>query len=159
MLSAVLWAVSGVFSTIYLVQIQEMVVDLVPDHRRGGVMGRLATCLYCSQGIAILGGGLVAEAFGPFRAVALAGVLAVVLAGVIGGCGGWLVPGAQLAAGNEPESSDVSHHRSLLAIAGTSSPGTDCQPDPEVEEVVGDQGSGGDASSPVYQCNTAAYRQ
>jgi diguanylate cyclase (GGDEF)-like protein len=34
-----------------------------------------------------------------------------------------------------------------LSIEGTSSPGTDCLPDPQV--VVGDQGSGGDASSPL----------
>ncbi|MGH3761023.1 MFS transporter [Actinophytocola sp.] len=147
-LSAALWALSGVFSTIYLVQLQEMVVDLVPDHRRGGVLGRLATCLYCSQGIAILGGGLAAEVYGPFRAVAVAGVVAIGLAGVIGVLW-WLARSRrERVAGNEPASAEVSHHRSLLAIAGTSSPGTDCLPDPEAVDSVGDQGSGGDANSP-----------
>jgi diguanylate cyclase (GGDEF)-like protein len=151
-ISAALWAMSGVFSTFYLVQIQEMVVDLVPDHRRGGVLGRLATCLYCSQGIAILGAGVAAEAYGPFRAVAVAGVVAIGLAGVVG-VWWWLARSRrERASGNEPASAEFSHHRSLLAIAGTSSPGTDCLPDPEamdeVTDSVGDQGSDGDASSP-----------
>ena len=154
-LSAVLWAVSGLFSTIFLVQLQSVVVDLVPDHRRGTVMGRLATCLYSSQGVAILGGGLAADVFGPFRAVALAGLVAIGLAGVIGVLW-WSARSRRDRAGNEPESTELSaglsHHKSLLAIAGTSSPGTDCLPDPEavnaVVNSVGDQGSGGDASSP-----------
>lgn len=150
LVSALLWALSGMFSTIYLVQIQEMVVDLVPDHSRGGVMGRLATCLYCSQGVAILGGGLAAEVYGPFRAVAVAGAAAVGLAGVIGVVW-WLARSRrERAARNEPASAEVSgHHRSLLSIEGTSSPGTDCLPDPQIMSVVGDQGSGGDASSPL----------
>lgn len=146
--SALCWAVSGLFSTIYLVRIQELVVDLVPDHRRGGVMGRLATCLYCSQGVAILGGGLFAEVFGPFRAVAVAGLCAVGLAVVVGVVWWWARSRRGRAAGNEPESGVYPHHRSLLAIAGTSSPGTDCPPDPEVEVPVDDRGSGGDATSP-----------
>lgn len=154
--SAVLWAVSGVFSTIFLVRLLDLVVDLVPDHRRGGVMGRLATCLYCSQGVAILGSGMAAEVYGPFRAVAAAGVVAIGLAGVVG-VWWWLARSRhERVAGNEQVLGEKSHHRSLLGIAGTSSPGQDCQPDPEavtgaVEETVrsvGDQGSGGDASSP-----------
>jgi len=144
--SAVLWAVSGLFSTMYLVQIQELVVDRVPDSRRGGVMGRLATCVYSSQGIAIVGGGVAAEAFDSFRAVALAGMLAVVLAGLFGAVL-WAARSRRALAGNEPNTNGI-HQRSLLAISGTSSPGTDCQPNPGVEEVVGDQGSGGDTSSP-----------
>lgn len=147
--SAMLWALSGAFSTIYLVRIQEIVVDLVPDERRGSVMGRLATCLYCSQGIAILGGGMAAEAYGPFRAVAAAGVTAAGLAGVVGLLA-WLARSRwERATENGPESSDITHHRSLLAIAGTSSPGTDCLPDPQAVDSAGDQGSGGDASSPL----------
>lgn len=148
--SAGLWALSGLSSTVFLVRIQEMVVDVVPDHRRGGVLGRLATCLYCSQGVAILGGGLVAEVFGPFRAVAAAGVTAIGLAGVIGVVWWWARSRRnRRESGNEPAAA-VGHHRSLLAIEGTSSPGTDRQPDPEAA-VVGsgdDRGSGGDTGSP-----------
>ena len=145
--SAVLWAVSGVFSTLLIVQIQELVVQRVPDARRGGVMGRLSTTLCSSQGLAILGGGLVADVFDAYRAVAWAGMLAIVLA-VLVGATVWVVRSRQASAGNEPDA-NFAHHRSLLATSGTSSPGTDCQPNPGVEEVVGDQGSGGDANSPL----------
>lgn len=144
--SAVLWAVSGALSTMLLVQIQELVVQRVPDSRRGGVMGRLSTTLYSSQGLAILGGGVVAETFDAYRAVALSGMLAVVLAGLVGATA-WVVRSRHVPAGNEPNANSV-HQRSLLDTSGTSSPGTDRQPNPEVEEVVGDQGSGGDAYSP-----------
>lgn len=144
--SALLWAVSGAFSTLLIVQIQELVVQRVPDARRGGVMGRLSTTLYSSQGLAILGGGVVAEAFDAYRAVAMAGMLAIVLA-VLVGATVWVTRSRPASAGNEPDVKSV-HHRSLLATSGTSSPGTDRQPNPGVEEVVGDQGSGEDAISP-----------
>lgn len=146
-LSAVLWAVSGVFSTMLIVQIQELVVQRVPDERRGGVMGRLSTTLYSSQGLAILGGGVVAEAFDAYRAVALAGMLAIVLAALVGAMV-WVARPRSGTTGNEPNAKSA-HQRSLLATSGTSSPGTDCRPNPGVEEVVGDQGSGGDAISPL----------
>jgi MFS family permease len=83
-ISIVLWAVSGAMSTAYLIQTQAVVVELVPDHRRGAVMGRIATCLYASQGLAIVAGGLAAEATRPFRAVAGAGLLGIVLALCVG---------------------------------------------------------------------------
>ncbi len=130
-LSVVLWATSGVMSTILLVQLLEQVVQRVPDHRRGSVSGRLSTVLYASQGIAILGGGLVAEQLGSFRAVAIAGLLAVVLAAVVGGSV-WMAGFRNAHAETQPEASRESHQRSLLAIAGTSSPGPDCQPNPQV---------------------------
>ncbi|MGB3441424.1 MAG: MFS transporter [Actinophytocola sp.] len=145
-LSAVLWAVSGAFSTVLIVQIQELVVQRVPDARRGGVMGRLSTTLYSSQGLAILGGGLVAEAFDAYRAVALAGMLAIVLATMVGATV-WVTRSRQTSAGNEPDAKSA-HQRSLLATSGTPSPGTDREPDPGLEKVAGDQGSGGDANSP-----------
>lgn len=82
--SAVLWAVSGGFSTMLMVRLQELVVRRVPDRRLGGVMGRLSATLYSSQGLAILGGGVVAEAFDAYRAVALSGMAAIVLAAAVG---------------------------------------------------------------------------
>lgn len=75
----VLWAVTGALSTIYLIRLQPMIVALVPDERRGAVMGRYSTCLYTGQGVAVLAGGLVAGRTGPIAAVALAGAAAVVL--------------------------------------------------------------------------------
>lgn len=144
--SAVLWAVSGACSTMLLVQIQELVVDRVPDSRRGVVMGRLATCLYTSQGVAIVGGGLVAEVVDAARAVALAGLAAIVLVGLI--ClMTWVARPRRGGVEDEPDAKNIHHQRSLLVIPGTSSPGPDCQTDPEVEKV-GDRGSVGNASSP-----------
>jgi MFS family permease len=74
------WAVSGGLSTVYLIRLQSAVVDLIPDDRRGTVMGRLSTCLYSSQGVAIVGAGLLAEQVGPEVAIAVSGSLATVTA-------------------------------------------------------------------------------
>jgi diguanylate cyclase (GGDEF)-like protein len=145
--SAVLWALSGALSTMLLVQIQELVVQQVPDARRGGVMGRLSTTLYSSQGLAILGGGVVAQAFDAYRAVALSGMLAIVLAGLVGAAV-WATRSRHVPAGNEPNAKST-HQRSLFVTSGTSSPDVDHQPEPQVEEVMSDQGSGGDANSPL----------
>ncbi|MFC0105542.1 MFS transporter [Kibdelosporangium aridum] len=77
--SAILWAVSGAASTVFLIRLQAHLVEVVPDNRRGMVMGRISTTLQTSQGLAILGGGAVAELAGPFVAVATAGVLSVAM--------------------------------------------------------------------------------
>lgn len=82
--SVLLWATSGALATMLVVQVQELVVKRVPDARRGGVMGRLSTTLQSAQGLAILAGGVVAEAFGSFDAVALAGLLAIAVAALVG---------------------------------------------------------------------------
>ncbi|MGK4593946.1 MFS transporter [Amycolatopsis sp. w19] len=82
--SITLWALSGVFSTIYLIRLQPMIVAVVPDSRRGAVMGRFSTTVYAGQGVAILGGGAVAELIGPKYTVAVAGVLATVLVVAVG---------------------------------------------------------------------------
>jgi diguanylate cyclase (GGDEF)-like protein len=78
-----LWAISGALTTIYLIRLQAVVVKQTPNHRRGLVMGRYTTCLYASQGLAILGGGVLAERTGPVIAVAVAGGLGTVLVGVV----------------------------------------------------------------------------
>lgn len=82
--SIVLWAASGVFSTIYLIRLQPMIVSVVPDSRRGAVMGRFSTTVYAGQGVAILSGGIVAELIGPAYTVAAAGVLATALVVIVG---------------------------------------------------------------------------
>jgi MFS family permease len=74
------WALSGGLSTVYLIRLQAAVADLVPDARRGTVMGRLSTCLYSSQGVAIVGAGVLAEQVGPATAVAVSGALATLTA-------------------------------------------------------------------------------
>jgi MFS family permease len=83
-ISIILWATSGALATAYLIMIQGLIVDLIPDQRRGRVMGRIATGLYASQGMAIVVGGIAAEAVGPYRAVAGAGLLGLVLALCVG---------------------------------------------------------------------------
>jgi MFS family permease len=82
--SIALFAASGALSTAYLILAQALVVELVPDHRRGRVMGQIAACLYSAQGLTIFAGGLAAEAVGPFRAVAGAGLLGTVLVLCVG---------------------------------------------------------------------------
>ncbi|MFC0107915.1 MFS transporter [Kibdelosporangium aridum] len=83
LVSAALWAVSGAFSTIFLVRMQEYVTRSVVDSRRGTVMGRISACLYTSQGVAILGGGVLADTAGPFVAVSVAGAFATVVVAVV----------------------------------------------------------------------------
>jgi MFS family permease len=122
--SMALWAVSGALSTAYLIQVQAIVVTLVPDHRRGRVMGRIATCLYTAQGLTIVAGGVAAQAVGPFRAVAGAGLLGVVIALCVGG---WWRRVARsrrdLVAGSERGSEQrmVDSHISLFDTRDTSS--------------------------------------
>jgi len=78
--AAGVWALSGGLSTGYLIRLQAAVADLVPDARRGTVMGRLSTCLYSSQGVAIVGAGVLAEQVGPATAVAVSCALATLTA-------------------------------------------------------------------------------
>ena len=119
-LSILCWAASGVFSTAYLLQTQKMVVEAVPDHRLGTVMGRMATVLYCSQGVAVLLAGRAADAAGPVRVIAAAGALSVLLAAAIGFGSGRVRPRR----GGGPE---FTAHQSLLPMAGTSSQRMDCR--------------------------------
>ncbi|KAA9159479.1 MFS transporter [Amycolatopsis acidicola] len=134
--SMVLWAVSGMLSTAYLIKTQALVAELVPDHRRGTVMGRMATCLYASQGITILAGGLVAEVVGPFQAVAAAGLLAVVLALAIGVAWHAVRPRPGVAEG-EPT---ARRHQSLLRKTSTSSQRTDRLADSAANGTTGEHG-------------------
>ncbi|NRN69192.1 GGDEF domain-containing diguanylate cyclase [Kibdelosporangium sp. 4NS15] len=83
LVSAALWAISGAFSTIFLVRMQEYVTQMVADSRRGTVMGRISACLYTSQGVAILGGGALADTAGPFVAVSVAGALATAIVALL----------------------------------------------------------------------------
>ncbi|HEV2781408.1 MAG TPA: MFS transporter [Actinophytocola sp.] len=118
-ISIALWAASGAMSTAYLILTQAIVVQLVPDHRRGAVMGRIATCLYASQGLAIVAGGVAAEATGPFRAVAEAGLLGIVLVLCVGGWWRRVArPRRDLVAGSER--GQMRHDQySLLVTKGT----------------------------------------
>lgn len=82
--SVLLWALSGAFASMLVVYVQELVFRRVPDERRGGVMGRLSTTLQSAQGLSILAGGLAAEAFGTYEAIALTGLAAIAVAILVG---------------------------------------------------------------------------
>lgn len=123
--SVVLWAASGALSSAYLIHAQTLVTASVPDHRRGRVLGRLATCLSASQGVAILLGGAVTELVGPFRAVALAGGVAAALAAGVGMFGRIHHRRSAATSGSAPFSSPDVGQRSLLATEATSSLGSD----------------------------------
>jgi MFS family permease len=106
LVSALLWALCGALATLFVVRAVTTVPDVVPDHRRGRVFGWLSTTLNASQGLAILAGGFTADAVGPFRAVALAGALATVLAFVVA-LGWWIARPRPVAGAEQSTVSDV----------------------------------------------------
>ena len=73
LVTLVLWGVSGVFSTAYLIQTQAGFVRATPEARRGGAIGTAASGIVASQGIAVLVGGLLADVASPAEAVAVCG--------------------------------------------------------------------------------------
>lgn len=115
----VLWAAAGVLAEVYVIKAQALVVAVVPNRRLGGVMGRMGTAMYCSQGLMIVAGGAVADRIGPFLATAAAGASAAVLAVIVGA--GWWVARSRGATRSEPTSADREHdHHSLPRTFGTS---------------------------------------
>ncbi|MEV6907102.1 diguanylate cyclase [Amycolatopsis sp. NPDC051071] len=109
--SIALWALSGVFSTIYLIRLQPMIVALVPDSRRGAVMGKFSTTVYAGQGVAILGGGVVAELIGPGYTIAVGGVLATVLVVAVGAAWKMARPRRVRTTEDEPAQADQAARR------------------------------------------------
>jgi len=86
-LTVLLWAVSGMLSTAYLLQTQASFVRATPDGGRGRAIGVAASGIIAAQGAAVLLGGLLADATDPATAVAAAGVLGAVLS--VGGAVAW----------------------------------------------------------------------
>jgi MFS family permease len=140
-LSVTLWAISGAMSTAYLVHSLAVLTTLVPDHRRGRIMGRTATCLYTAQGLAIVTGGLASDVFGPFRAVALAGLLGAVFALCVGSWWRWVAHSRRdLVAGSAQRTSSERSSQMSLATSDTSS-GIDRLCDLGTEQGRGAHGS------------------
>ncbi|WP_291417026.1 MFS transporter [Actinophytocola sp.] len=79
-----LWAISGACATAYLVLAQAAFVLAVPDHSRGAASGLAGAGVLSSQGVAVLGAGLLADATSPVLAVATGGVAGVGLTGLLG---------------------------------------------------------------------------
>ncbi len=86
-LTLLLWAVSGMFSTAYLLQTQASFVRATPDGGRGRAIGVAASGIIAAQGAAVLLGGVLADASDPTTAVAAAGVVGAVLSA--GGAMAW----------------------------------------------------------------------
>ena len=86
-LTLLLWAVSGMLSTAYLLQTQASFVRATPDGGRGRAIGVAASGIIAAQGVAVLLGGLLADASDPATAVAVAGLLGAVLSA--GGAVAW----------------------------------------------------------------------
>ncbi|MDQ7809131.1 MFS transporter [Amycolatopsis sp. A133] len=80
---AVIWFVNGA-ATCFWVPVTTGVVQSTPDAMRGQMSGLVFALLRLVQGTAILGYGLLAEIFPPSAVIAAAGLLGVVVSGVIG---------------------------------------------------------------------------
>lgn len=155
--SIVLWAASGVFSTIYLIRLQPMIVSLVPDSRRGSVMGRFSTTVYAGQGVAILSGGVVAELIGPTYTVAAAGLLATALVVTIGAAWKMARPRRGRVTEDEPAQADraarrpsdfLVTHRGLLPGRPAEGGGTTGQEAATSETGPSSEGNGSAVSMP-----------
>jgi Major Facilitator Superfamily len=79
----VLWAASGLLSTAYLLQAQASFVRATPEAVRGRAIGVAASGIIASQGVAVLGGGLLADALDPATAIVAAGAAGIAL-GLVG---------------------------------------------------------------------------
>ncbi|WP_460401623.1 MFS transporter [Actinophytocola sediminis] len=82
--SALLWALSGALTTMFLIQAQAELTQTVPDSRRGAVIGIASAGLQASQGLVILATGLVAQQWGVYRAVGIIGLVTATLAALLG---------------------------------------------------------------------------
>lgn len=119
--AALSWAVSGALSTYYLVRLQPVVLAIVPDNRRGTIMGRLSTCIITSQGVAIVVAGVVADRIGPVPTVAASGALASVVA--LGAAFVWTRTRPRQERAAEDESAPPVRRRSPVFVAHASPPG------------------------------------
>lgn len=84
LVSALLWALSGALTTMFLIQVQTLLTRSVPDARRGAVIGLASAGLQTSQGLVVLATGLVGQQIGVYRAVGMVGILTAAAAVVLG---------------------------------------------------------------------------
>jgi predicted MFS family arabinose efflux permease len=78
-LTLVLWAVSGMLSTAYLLQTQASFVRATPVVGRGRAIGVAASGIIAAQGMAVLIGGVLADEWDPSTAIAVAGAVGALL--------------------------------------------------------------------------------
>ncbi|MCU1664254.1 MAG: major facilitator superfamily protein [Pseudonocardia sp.] len=78
-LTLVLWAVSGMLSTAYLLQTQASFVRATSVVGRGRAIGVAASGIIAAQGMAVLIGGVLADEWDPSTAIAVAGAVGALL--------------------------------------------------------------------------------
>jgi MFS family permease len=78
-LTLLLWAVSGMLSTAYLLQTQASFVRATPAVGRGRAIGVAASGIIAAQGAAVLIGGVLADRWDPATAIAVAGAVGALL--------------------------------------------------------------------------------
>jgi predicted MFS family arabinose efflux permease len=83
-LTLLLWGLSGMASTAYLLQAQADFVRATPDSTRGQAIGIAASGIIAAQGVAVLVGGYVADLINPAASIAIAGGAGMLLA-LVGG--------------------------------------------------------------------------
>jgi MFS family permease len=88
-----LWSLSGMLSSAYVMQAQASFVRATPEDIRGRAIGVAASGIIAGQGVAVLLGGVLADVWSPSSAVAACGAAGVVLA--LGGAVAWHRSGAE----------------------------------------------------------------
>lgn len=83
----VLFGLSGILSSAYLLQAQACFVRATPDAVRGRAIGVAVSGIIAGQGIAVLGGGLLADGTSASTAIAVSGAVGSFLA--LGGAIAW----------------------------------------------------------------------
>lgn len=78
--TVVLWGVSGMFSAAYVMQAQASFVRATPDAIRGRAIGVAASGIVAGQGVAVLLGGVLADAWDTATAIAVCAAAGVVVA-------------------------------------------------------------------------------
>jgi hypothetical protein len=86
--AVVLFGLSGMLTTAYLLQTQASFVRATPDAVRGRALGVAASGIVAGQGVAVLAGGLVADVSAPSTAIAVCAAVGVLVA-VVGGSAWW----------------------------------------------------------------------
>lgn len=78
--AVVLWGLSGMLSTAYVMQAQASFVRATSDETRGRAIGVAASGILAGQGVAVLAGGLLADLWRPSTSVAVCAGAGVVIA-------------------------------------------------------------------------------
>lgn len=80
--TVVLWGLSGMFSTAYVMQAQASFVRATPGAIRGRAIGVAASGIVAGQGVAVLVGGVLADVWSTSVSIAVCGGAGVLVAGV-----------------------------------------------------------------------------